>query len=226
MFFFPFFIYAQNHLIDSFTLSASGITYGVYADINCEKETNIIFFDLQSPNKEQEIQSCLNFSEKNNNLKDFIEELIMAKNLYSKWKSIATLNGIKLLSKKMPVRLYDHDLYFTDKNKWYYEKGVDMWFTFYVEEGNCYLILESDYMTSEETIAHSSTLGFSFRSFFSGSSFLGVDYSSSKIIEKRYCSGSFLVFSSEAEIDVFISKLENVAAWKKNNIIEGKLLVD
>ena len=100
-----------------------------------------------------------------------------------------------------------------------------MWFTFYVnDDGVCFLILESDYMTSDEVVSHTSSLGFSFAGYFSGYPLMGVSSSGGTVTVGRYCSGASLTFSSEEEIEMFINKLVAVVQWKRNNVKNGKLL--
>lgn len=214
------FIHAQNEMMEKFELSATGNEYGIYMSINCETEaiTYDMWFDMQSPNSNgnQEVQAKMTFNFTNgptNHLYMFNKSIIKAKETYKKWKGIAQSNSLKKIAKKMPISVSDMDMYFTQDYKWHLERGVDMWWTFYVnDDGQCYLILESDYMTSDEVVGYTS----------SRSSTLGA--MSGNTVIRNYCAGANLVFSTEEEIDQFIAKLGKAAEWKRANVENGKLL--
>ena len=221
---------AQSFLIETFDLEATGKTYGIYTDIDGNKSSSYsLYYDMQAPNDEQEVQSKMSFyhnpSAYYSSIDVFKDNIKKAKTIYSKWKSIAQSNSLKLISKKIPVRVSDQNLYFTENGKWFWERGVDMWFTFYVnQEGACFLILESDYMTSDEVVSHSSSIGVSFTGYFSKNPLMGVGTSRSTLTVERYCSGASLTFSSEEEIDNFLQKIDNVIEWKRMNVENGQLL--
>jgi len=208
---------AQNELIEKFELSATGNAYGIYTSIDCESASFSydLWYDLQAPNENQEVQSKMSFSltSSMHNISSFTKALAKAKETFKSWKKIAQSNSLKRMAKKIPVSVADQELYFTQNDRWYSEHGVDMQFTFYVDdEGNCYMLLESDYMTSEEVVAYSSARY----------STLGTMTSST--IVKHYCSGAYLVFTTEEEIDQFAAKLDKVIEWKRANVENGKLL--
>ena len=227
---FPIIANAQNHLIETFYLSAVDRVYGIYTDVDCSESTKLcLFYDMQAPNSEQKVQSKIVFYYKGDgagrDFNYFKNDIKNAWYQYTQWKAIAESNNMKLISKKIPEHTDSQELYFTDNGKWYTDKYVSMWFTFYVDEdGNSYLILESDAMTSEEVVAHSSSSGVSLVGLLSGNPLVGFGSSKHSTIINRACSGASLVFSSEEEIDDFIQKVENVAEWKRNNISAGKLL--
>lgn len=221
-------INAQSYLIESFELSATRKIYGIYTDIDSgESSTSCLYYDMQAPNDEQEVQARINFGIRtaSNNIDSFKKAFIKAKEKYIEWKQIAQTNSLVLLSKRIPAHVSDQNLYFTENGKWYSERGVDMWFTFYVnKDGLCFLILESDDMTSNEIVSHTSSIGVSFAGYFSQHPLMGIGTSSNTVTIERYCSGASLTFSSEEEIDDFIQKIENVVVWKRNNVSNGKLL--
>lgn len=219
----------QNYLIETFKLSATGKDYGIYTDIDSgESSIYYLYYDMQAPNAEQEVQSKMSFyigTTANSSIEVFKKELAKAKEKFVEWRTIAQSQSLKMISKRVPVRVNDQNLYFTENGKWYSETGVDMWFTFYVnKDGICYLILESDYMTSDEVVAHSSSLGFSFAGYFAGRPIMGISPTNSTVTIGRYCSGASLTFSSEEEIDAFIEKIDKVVEWKRKNVSDGKSL--
>lgn len=226
----PVIINAQNQLIETFYLSAVDRVYGIYTDVDCSESKKLcLYYDMQAPNSEQEVQSKIVFYYNGEGVSRdfnyFKNDIKNAWYQYTQWKTIAESNNMKLISKEIPVYTDPQELYFTDNGRWYSDKYVKMWFTFYVDEdGNSYLILESDVMSSEEVVAHSSSSGVSLVGLLSGNPLVGFGSSKHKTIINRACSGASLVFSSEEEIDVFIQKVENVAEWKRNNIMNGKLL--
>ena len=77
--------------------------------------------------------------------------------------------------------------------------------------GECFLVLQSDNMQSEELVGESSMLGGSYTPKFNVGSIFG---SSSQVTITHYCSGASLTFRSSDEIDAFVDKLRNVLAWK------------
>lgn len=220
---------AQNRLIETFYLSALDRVYGIYADIDCSESTNLcLYYDMQAPNDEQRVQSKVVFTYKGARAGrdfDFFKKAIKkAWNQYTKWKAVAQANNVKLISKRIPVRLHLQNLYFTENGKWYSDKYVKMWFTFYVDgDCNSYFIFESDAMWSGEVVAHSILSGVSFVGLISGNPIVGIGSSSSSTVINRSCSGASLVFSSEEEIDTFIQKVESVAEWKRDNVASGEL---
>ena len=208
-------INAQVFLIDSFTLTETDGAYGIYADIDCN-EANVFFFDMQAPKDQQRVQMKL----WGNYIDGFIQSLRSAQKKYQEWSKVAQENNVKLLSKDVSGASFtDKVVYFTENDKWYQEKGVDIKCKFIVSSvGSCHLALQTDYMTSEEVVQH----GFSIGSFGSvlGRWNIGMGYSKTSVI--RYCGGASLTFSSSEEIDMFIQKLYDAQQWKKNNKEMGK----
>jgi len=211
---------AQLYLIDKFTLADSDSEYGIYMDIDV-KEGEKILYDLQAYSPEQMARAELSANE----VKSFISSLEKTIDVYEKWSKIARNNNYKLLSKRFPTTFADQNIYFTQENKWYIEKGVDMWAMFFVDaEGDCHLILESDYMTSSELAATSSSVGLSFAGSLLRSGIIGISSEKTKIEVGRYCGGSSLSFKSSDEVKEFIKKLQDALVRKMQNITDGKNL--
>ena len=121
----------------------------------------------------------------------------------------------------MPIPINDQTIYFTQDEKWYCEKGVDMTVLFSVNANKqAFCVIESDYMTSTEVVGHSSSIGISMLIPFTNTAW-GLSSNSTEIVVGKYCDGASLTFSSEKEIDTFIQKLINVSKWKKDNISIG-----
>ena len=213
-FFASYTLKAQVLLIDDFTLSATEGAYGVYTDIDCEVE-NVFFIDMQAPNEQQHVQMRL----LGRFLNSFVSSLRNAIEIYSSWSQIAKENNITFLSKDIKVSFPRKTLYFTDGGKWYMENGVDLKCTFMVaQDGACYMVLQSDDLTSEEVVAH----GYSIGSFNLLSGRWGSSYTYSTTSMIKYCSGASLTFSSIDEIEMFIQKIYAAKEWKDNNIEQGK----
>lgn len=207
---------AQVFLIDDFTLSATEGAYGIYTDIDCQ-EDNVFFVDMQAPNEHQYVQLKL----WGNYLNSFVSSLRAAEKIYSLWSQIAKEKNVTFLSKDIKVSFPDKTVYFTVDGKWYLENGVDMKCKFMVsQDGTCYLVLQSDYLTSSEVVAHGYSIGNAYN-FLSGR--WGLAFASSTTSITRYCSGASLTFSSSEEIEMFIQKLYDAKEWKKRNKEQGKL---
>ena len=219
-------LHAQNYLIEKYYLTATDREYGIYANVNCNSKDEL-FFDLDAPNDQQLVQAQLSFNKYSDcEMEIFIRSLELAKQKFREWSFIAKDNNLTLFSKTIPILLTDKKLFFTNEGKWFYENGVDMKYIFFVDShGNSYLIIESDYMTSEEMVASTSSFSFSgaYNSYL-GSLGLGVGFSKGNISIERYCGGASLTFSTIAEIDEFIRKLRNVARFRQNIVEKGKLL--
>jgi len=217
---------AQYYLVEKFSLSATGKDYGIFADINAIKEQapyQYMHIDMDSPNSKQEVklEICYGTDQSKYAINIFIESLSKTKDYFKRWSLIAKENNMKLIKFKIPVRFSDQKIYFTQDGKWYSERGVDMQAFFYVDRsGDCYIVLESDYMTSKAVVAESSSFSYSM----SGGAILGFGGSSGRVVAEKYCSGSSLVFSSEKEIEDFIDALNKAVQWKRQNLEFGKLL--
>lgn len=204
---------AQMYLIDKISLPATNEVFGFYTDINVE-ENDCIYFDLQTPDPEQKARAKLSSYDVN----AFLSALKKATSIFVEWAQIAKKNNCKLLSKQIPVSFNDLTIFFFQNNKWFFEEGVDMRSLFFVDDiGNCHFILQSDYMTSQETIAETSSRILTFTTTLLGG------YSNSQLSLARYCSGSSLTFNSKDEIDEFINKINATIDWKEQNINNGKL---
>ena len=135
-----------------------------------------------------------------------------------------TLIDVTSLSKEINVPFSDKVMYFTENGKWYEEKGVDLKCKFMVSpDGSCYMVLQSDYMTSDEVVAHGYSIGNAYNA---KSGRWSMAFASSTASITRYCSGASLTFSSTEEIDSFIQKLYDAQQWKKRNKEQGELFKD
>lgn len=213
---------AQVQLMDTIYLHATNSIYGIYADVNVSSSLSV-FFDMEAPNKTQRVQCEVQIN--GNGLDNFIKSLEKASKKYEEWSKIVQEASSTLISKKIPVHFADKRVYFTQDSKWYKENGVDIKAMFRVDKyGNCVLSLETDYMTSEETVAHSTTYGLystlvgSNRWIWSGGS------SRTNVVQDKYCGGASLSFSSAEEVHVFIEKLQTISEWKKVQKKAGKKL--
>ncbi len=220
---------AQLYMIEKFSLSATDREYGMYADINSQNTDQEIYFDWESPNGYQQVRtkmsfknSSLNPAVNNSEVEKFISALEQAKKKFEEWSATSKTKSLALLTHGIPVYFSDHFIFFSQKGTWYSEKGVDIKAVFYVSRaGKCFLILETDYMESDEVVAQSSAYSLSYtgnlRNF-------AVSSGYSEVVVERYCPGASLAFSSSTEIDDFIAKLRSVVEWKLKNVESGKLL--
>ena len=78
--------------------------------------------------------------------------------------------------------------------------------------GKCFLVIQSDRMSSDEVVGESSSIG---GSSILGTSIAGIFGSTSEMKVGHYCNGASLTFSSGVEIDNFITKIQNVLDWSK-----------
>ena len=216
-------------MIEKFGLSATNREYGMYADINSQNTDQDIYFDWESPNGYQQVRTKMSFKNNsvnpavnNSEVEKFISALEQAKNKFEVWSATSKTKSLTLLTHRIPVPFADQFIYFSQKDTWYSEKGVDIKTTFYVSRtGKCYLILESDYMTSEEVVAQSSAYSLSYTGNLQN---FAVSSGYGEVVVERYCPGASLMFSSSTEIDDFIAKLRSVVEWKLKNVENGKLL--
>lgn len=171
--------------------------------------------DMGAPNESQKARLIIPPTR----VDPFLRSMKQAKDYFIKWKDVASKQGIKLFSKNVPTRFSDLDMFFTSEGKWYREKGVDLNTRFFInEDGKCYLVLDTDYMTSEEEVEHGVSYGIGFVPFG-----LTMGKTSNNIINYYYCPGASLFFSTVEEIDSFIEKINIAVEWKKRNIEIGKL---
>ena len=208
---------AQHYqLIEVFNLAASEGGFGIYSDIDPTGSKDMIF-DMDAPNYSQRVQMLLPFSK----LSSFLKSLYQAKEYFMKWREIAKNQEITHFSKDIPVVFGDQTMFFTSNDKWYRENGVDLKCRFLVDEGgNYYLVLDTDFMTSDQVVQH----GVSYSSAYNaGSGRWSTAWARSKTTVTHYCPGASLFFSSEQEVDSFASKLNMVKQWKEGNIAAGKL---
>ena len=214
---------SQNYMIEKFHLAATDMDYGVYANV-AFSAPYAVYFDMDAPNPQQRVQAYLAFTFKKNaysEMEAFIKSLQDAYQKYSEWKNLAKNYSFKYFSKTIPVPLSDKTLYFTEDGKWFMERGVDMKYKFFVDSnGDCYLIMESDYMTSTETVSESYAFTSSYNAYLN---VLGLGFRKSEVNIERYCGGASLIFSSESEINGFINTLRKVANRMRYNWENGQI---
>ena len=212
---------AQTQLLDTFYLSATNSIYGIYADVDVSGSLSV-FFDMEAPNDNQRVQCEIPIRY---NLNPFIQSLNKACVKYKEWTEIIQEESGTMISKKIPVSFFDQSVYFTQDGKWYKESGVDIRAMFRVDkQGMCLLSIETDYMTSEENVARTTTYG-SYASLIGSNQWIwGGLYGSGKITQEKYCGGASLTFSSIEEVEIFIKKLKDVAQWKLNQNKTGSKL--
>lgn len=220
---------AQVYLLDTFYLAATQKTYGIYADIDAGNRGHL-YFDMETQSGMQQVQCQLKIptyeinSGVREELYDFLEPLKKCKGIYARWKQIAEQSSVRMFSKKMPIYFRDQLFHFSQDGKWYYENGVDISVKFYVDaNGKALCIIETDYMTSQEVVAHSYSMSASFTPLSPNPAWgFTVGNSQSKVTVEKYCSGASLPFSSEDEIDMFVEKIEKIIEWKLAILQEGK----
>ena len=205
---------AQHYqLIESFKLAAAESVYGIFMDIDPDGQATMLV-DMAGPNDSQQTRLII----PSTRVEQFLRSINQAKDYFLKWKGVALNGDLKLFSKDIPVRFSDLDMFFTSDGKWFKEKGVDLHTRFYVDdEGKCFLVLDTDYLTSEEEVEHGVSYGIGI-----GFGGLGIGKSSMNLLYHYYCPGASLFFSSEDEIDFFVEKIKNAVKWKKSNIEIGK----
>lgn len=208
---------AQHYqLIESFNLAASEGGFGIYSDIDPTGSRDMIV-DMDAPNYSQRVQLFLPFSK----LSSFLKSLDQAKECFMRWREIAKNQGITHFSKDIPVVFGDQAMYFTSNDKWFRENGVNLKCRFLVDEGgNYFLVLDTDYMTSDQVVQH----GVSYSSAYNATSGRwSTSWARSETTVIHYCPGASLFFSSEQEVNNFAAKLNMVKQWKEGNIAAGKL---
>lgn len=205
---------AQMYTIDYIYLPASSMEVGFYTDADKPK---YIYYDIKNDDSHEKALARIPLS----NIKSFITSLQKAKVKYEEWSKVVEEEGSRIFTKNIPkLFIKDQTVFFTDGGKWYRENGVDMKGVFSVNNlGECFLVLQSDNMQSEELVGESSMLGGSYTSKFNVGSIFG---SSSQVTIKHYCSGASLTFRSSNEIDAFIEKLKNVLDWKNKQNSRNK----
>jgi hypothetical protein len=206
---------AQHYeLIEAFQLSESEGNYGIYANIDPTGASEVMF-DMNAPNYSQNARMLLPITK----FDQFLGSLSSAREYYLKWCVIAKNQSVTHFSKNFPVKFIDQTMLFTSDGKWHRENGVNLSARFYVDgTGKCYLVLDTDYMTSDEIVEHGASSGVGF-----GFGNLMVGRSSNETSVTHYCAGASLFFSSEQEIDSFIDKLKRVRKRNEQNVTIGKL---
>ena len=199
---------AQMYTIDKIFLPATGMEVCFHID---SEKSKYVYYDMKNEDSSEKALARLSTSE----IKSFITSLKKAKTKYEEWSRIAKEEGTLAFSKRIPQSFRDQDIYFTDKGKWFREKGVDMNTLMSIDNyGNCYLTLQSDYMQCEEAVGETSMVGGSYAPQVNVGSIFG---SSSQMVVKHTCQGASLTFNSSSQIDSFIDCLLKVSDWKNKN---------
>ena len=203
----------QMYTIDKLYLPATGIEVGFHAD---SEKNKYVYYDMIIENSSEKALARLSFSD----VKSFVSSLKKAKAKYEEWSKIAKEEGASAFSKRIPQSFKDQDIYFTDNGKWFRETGVDMKTVMSVDNvGNCYLVLQSDDMQSEESVGETSVVGGSSTPKFNVGSIFG---SSSQMVVKHTSQGASIKFNSSSQIDSFIVCLLKVLDWKNKNNSQDK----
>lgn len=152
---------------------------------------------------------------KKSKLKGFLRSLELAKEKYKEWQLQAKISSVKQFSMRMQgVYFHDQYVFFTDNGKWYHEKGLNVWAKFYVDENaNCFLIIETDYMSADEVVSTNISTGWGYSMAFGG----GWRASHGKTEVLRSAGGATITFASVAEIDQCISQLQKALDMKDQN---------
>lgn len=205
---------AQVFRIDEFKLAAAENTFGIYANYDC-REDNEFYLDMQASIETQNVQMRL----QSNSLNEFVSSLRNANLVYAAWSQLAHDNQVTSVSKDIHTPFYNEDMYFSVGGSWYERRKVGLHCKFLVsEDGTCYLILQTDNDLESENMvdAHCYSEGNSFHN-------LTGEWSKDSETFSAKSSGAFLVFSSSDEVEMFINKIYQAAAWKSNNISQGAL---
>lgn len=216
-----FSIKAQVEMIDSIVLSATGFSYGIYADVESSSE-KCIYYDMDTPNPEHAVKVKLSLGSfsSNGKLDRLISSLEKAEKIYKEWEQNAQEESVRLFSKKIPVPLYGMNLMVYYNEEWRLVYNVRAQLYFYVDKnGQCFLILETDKISLKETVERGESNGISFHPRYG----IVFNTSSNTISKERTFSGASISFSSIEEIDSFIGKLRKVASWKNKNNATGRL---
>ena len=207
---------AQMMMIDSMRLSATGLLYGVYADVESNTEKSI-FFDMDISNQNHEVKvkmPCYRVDY-------FLSRLAKAQEIFDNWQQKAKEESITLLSKKIPVNMDGVSVLFLNNGEWQIVYRVYLQMFFYVNrEGDCFLIIESSKISYKEDVAKSNSSMITFAPRYGG---INIGFGNSNVTKERTCEGATIVFSSVEEINKFKQKLYRVAVWKKKNAEDGKL---
>lgn len=208
-------------MIDSIVLSATGLSYGIYADVESSSE-KCIYFDMDTPDPEHAVKVKLSFGgiSGTGKLDRLISSLEKAEETYEEWAQNAQKESIKLFSKKIPVPLYGLNLMVYYNEEWRLVYNVRTQLYFYVDKGGrCFLILETDKISLKEPEERSVSNGIAF------SPRYGIVFNTANntISKERTFNGASISFSSKEEIDSFVGKLHSVAVWKTKNNATGRL---
>lgn len=216
-----FSIMAQVEMIDSIVLSATELSYGIYADVESSSE-KCIYFDMDTPDPEHAVKVKLSLGGISNvgKLDKFIFSLEKADVIYEKWAQNAHEESVRLFSKKIPVPLYGLNIMVYYNEEWRLVYNVRPQLYFYVDKGGrCFLILETDKFSLKETEERGVSNGIVFSPRYG----IVFNTASNTISKERSFSGASISFSSTEEIDSFIGKLRRVASWKNDNNATGRL---
>lgn len=209
---------AQLTLVDTIILSATNGPYCILADDNTQGFRGL-YMEWKGIDTNFCVMSKMTYAE----IVYFLNSLQNAKDKYLQWKRTALSLDTRSFTKRMPVSWAAQTIFFTrgENERWYHEVGVNIWSNFSVSSnGSCYLIIQTDYMTSEEVVAEQSFNG-SVSNWSTGG--WGLTHNSGKTTVTRRCEGATLTFSSDEEIDRFIVKLSQAMKWKKENQKQSRL---
>lgn len=205
---------AQIFTFDKMNLPAIEMEIGIYSEINVTAPIRVYYNLRNSEDGQYAIAELTTIGVEN-----LASSLAKAWKIFDKWSKVCQERwlpvgdnlGSRLLMKRIPVSFSDQTIYFTKEGQWHSEKGVDMHADFFMDEnGKCFFILQSDYMTSTNTIAESSVFGFS-----NIGGLLSFSGAYSSISVSHYCNGALLIFESEEEINSLINMMRKALKWKK-----------
>lgn len=191
--------------IDTFV--ANGKTYSILSDFDTRK--NAIYITLQTNKDGEHAMSKFSVYQINQLIKRFDKAEIT----YKEWSFRAKEASVKQFSKRIS-RIRDQHIFFTEKQTWYHEKGVNVWLRFFVDDnGECFFIMETDYMSTDEVVSKNLSTGWGYSFAWGG----GWGGGTTKTEIQRYNSGAHLTFSSTDEIEQFLEKLQKAVEWSKKS---------
>lgn len=194
-------------LVQIDTFIADSTIYGILTD--SDVKSSEIYLTMQVSNDNFALSRFKQYK-----LKEFMRALEKAKAVYAKWMDQAKSSSVKQISKRIKnVMFADQYIFFMADGNWYHEKGVNVWAKFHVDDnGDCFLIIETDKMSTDEVVSKTLSGGWS-NSLFWGNMNYGTSKAKTEV--QRNSAGASIVFASVEEIDECISKLHKAIEWKK-----------
>ena len=196
---------SQILLKDTYEMHPFQSTYGIFVETRYSTWAtgwNDVWLDMELTDGKAKVKLS-----RKKQTDTFIESLLQAKDIFVRWREIAKANHVSYLSKRMPVKFRDLDIYFTSDDKWMVEKGVDIEATFFVDEkGQCFLMVVSDQMNASEKV------GSSFSMSFSRGAIQRLGLSSSYLV--HHSDGAQFCFSEPEEVDQLVAKLRAIEKWQ------------